>query len=88
MSYSEVILPTCNSWICSWYLCSEAWTAEMVLSAKAGEVGVRRALFGDLNMEKDDRMSEQITESVILKLCFMKLQKLSKGFQRIPLILE
>jgi hypothetical protein len=60
----------------------------MVLSAKAGEVGVRRALFGDLNMEKDDRMSEQITESVILKLCFMKLQKLSKGFQRIPLILE
>jgi hypothetical protein len=29
-----------------------------VLSAKAGEVGVRKALFGDLNREKDDQMLE------------------------------
>jgi hypothetical protein len=34
-------------------LCNEAWTAEMVLSAKAGEAGARMALFGDLNTERD-----------------------------------
>jgi hypothetical protein len=60
----------------------------MVLSAKAGEVGVRRALFGDLNTEKDDRMSEQSTESVTLKLCFVKPWELSKGLQRVQLISE
>jgi hypothetical protein len=42
----------------------------MVLSAKAAEVGVRRALFGDLNVEKDDRMSEKSTEPANTKLCF------------------
>jgi hypothetical protein len=29
----------------------------MVLSAKAGEVGVRMALFGDLNTERDGKVT-------------------------------
>jgi hypothetical protein len=57
----------------------------MVLSAKAGEVGVRRALFGDLNREKDIKMSEQGTKPVICKLGFMEpwgSVHESKGFHR------
>jgi hypothetical protein len=35
-----------------------------VLSAKAGEVGVRKALFGDLNREKNDVRIEYKTSDI------------------------